>query len=150
MIGVEHYPSALFPNTRPECVGSLDPTCERYLTEATHPDEEPYLGYFKPLLFSSSSLGNGNDAIADAVAGGPLALAEKAIADGAFASCTTKKVWTWLLGRDPADIDSTELLVLGEQFAGGGYDFKALVRALVSSDAYRGHTYVLPTEKAEE
>lgn len=146
-IGVEHYPSAQFPNQRAECIGSLDPSCDLYVTEATHPDEEPYLGYFEPLAFSSSSRGFGDDAIADAVDGGPLALAQKAIDDGSFAACTTKKVYGWVMGREAADIDELELSVLAAEFASGGYDFKALVRALVTSDAYRGHTYVLPSAK---
>ncbi len=149
-IGVERYDEALFPDTRPECVGSTEPGCALYVTSATHPDEEPYLGYFAPLAFSSSALENGDDAIAAAVSGGPRALAEKAIDDGSFASCTTQKVWTWIMGRAPAPIDAAEVTLLGEQFVAGGHDLKALVRAIVTSKAYREHDYVLPSAKDTE
>lgn len=148
-IGARYYDSALIPDVRSECIGSSDPLCELYITEATHPDEEPYLGYFKPLAFSKTGMGNGNDAIAEAVDGGPLALAQQAIDSGVFASCTTKKVYGWMMGREPAEIDAVEVDQLTAAFVDGGYDFKALVRALVTSDAYRGHTYVLSSAKEE-
>ncbi len=141
-IGMGYYDGGSFPDERPECVGSLDPTCALYLTEASHADEEPYLGYFKTLVFSDTTLGNGDDAIQIAVDGGPRALADKAIDDGLFAACTTNKVWTWIMGREPASIDGSELAWLTTKFVDDGYDFKALVSALVASDAYRDHLYV--------
>ena len=143
-IGVQHYADTLFPAQDASCIASTDPACELYLTEANHPDEQPYLGYFLPLLFSVDGEGSGNAEIASAVSGGPAALAQAAIADGSFAACTTKNTWHWIMGRAPSALDAAQLANLTTQFTASGYDFKDLVRTLVTSDAYRGHEYVRP------
>jgi hypothetical protein len=145
MIGVEHYAAAAFPAQNSACIGQGDdPYCSHYLTAATHPDDEPYLGWFKPLLFSEADKGHGDPAIAAAVAGGPRALGQKAIDSGAFASCTSRRVWSWIMGREPDAIDAAELQLLTEHFIDTNYDFEDLVRQLVESPAYRDHQYVLP------
>lgn len=146
-VGVMRYTEAAYPDFRDECIGnSSDPSCALYLTESSHPDEEPYVGFFRPLVFSVDGVGHGNAAVASAVASGPRAIAQKAIDDGSFAACTTQKVFAWMMGREPNDIDQTELDALTAALVDGGYDFKALVKTLVTSDAYKGDEYVLMSE----
>ena len=145
-VGAMRYDEMDFPDYREDCKDSSSASCAMYLTESSHPDEDPYVGYFRPLAFSISGEGNGNSAIATAVNGGPRAIAQKAIDDGSFAACTTQKVFGWMMGREPNSMDQNELDAITATLVDSGYDFKALVKTLVTSDAYRDHEYVLMSE----
>jgi hypothetical protein len=69
---------------------------------------------------------------------GPRGFAEEAIRDGRFAACTTRKWWAHLMRREPAsDEERDDLPRLASEFARGGFRLKPLVRAIVTSEAYR-------------
>lgn len=68
---------------------------------------------------------------------GPQALAEKLVATNEFATCAARNVATSFLGR-PLSADDTALQEqLADELVLNGYSMRALVRALVRSDAYR-------------
>jgi hypothetical protein len=72
------------------------------------------------------------------VESGPRGLVEESIADGRLAACTAEKLFTRLYKRPPTrDEQLRELPRFARAFAEGGYDFKALVRLMVTDPAYR-------------
>jgi hypothetical protein len=69
---------------------------------------------------------------------GPRGFAEEAIRDGRFAACTARKWWRHLLRRDPSpDEERDALPKIAADFVSGGFRLKSLVRAIVTSEAYR-------------
>ena len=68
---------------------------------------------------------------------GPIALAQKFIADGSIAKCTVNKMWSWFVGKD-LQKDQTELWnSLKQQFVTSKYSVRALVKAIVKTREYR-------------
>jgi hypothetical protein len=124
----------LFPVTRPECVGSQanrNPVCRiYYLTEAGHPDEEPYVGTFRPYIFA--------DAEREArITQGPEGIALDAIDSGRFAECTVSKIWGSLMYRE---LNETEVGLRDQliaDFIASNYNLRELVRSVVTLDEYR-------------
>lgn len=131
--GIIPMDDATFPRFREDCASSRArgiPACRLfYLIEAGHPDEQPYLGQLRPYVFA-------DDQRVAAIEAGPAALARQAVDSGQLASCTARKWWAHLLGREPHDGDAMALAELAEGFA-GRYDLRALVRAIVLRDEYR-------------
>jgi hypothetical protein len=73
---------------------------------------------------------------------GPRALAEQLIASGAFARCTVKRTFSYLVKRElraqGATTDELALLEeLSQSFVGSGYSFPLLVHQIVSLPQYR-------------
>jgi hypothetical protein len=78
---------------------------------------------------------------------GPAGLAQ-AVANGPeFAACATKNVTESLLGRRTASGDEALLGDLERTFKEGGLRMRALVRAIVKSNAYRNANSVLATNR---
>ncbi len=106
--------------------------CDRfYVSEIGHPDEAPYAGVLKSYQWRDA------DEVAH-VEAGPQALVEANIENGKLAQCVTRKVFERLYHRpmSPSEVED-ELPALAADFAAGGYDFKALVKALVLHPGYR-------------
>ena len=59
-----------------------------------------------------------------------------------FADCVANQLWTHFLGRRFTEAEIGERRRLVQLFAASGQDFKAMVRAVVTSDAYRAKTSV--------
>ncbi len=123
----------LFPTEQPNCAterGAQQAICQLfYVTEATHPDEEPYLGFLKPYLFADESM-------IDAIEQGPAVLAQEAIDSGQFGRCTVRKMWRLFMGQD-AGVDDEEVIEeLFAEFEANDYNLKALILALVTRPEY--------------
>ncbi|MFO0723280.1 MAG: hypothetical protein U1E65_05835 [Myxococcota bacterium] len=68
---------------------------------------------------------------------GPSHLVQSSIESGAFATCTTRKMWTQLMRRSPsADEEATVIPGLAESFKASGYKLKSLVKTIIQNPAY--------------
>jgi hypothetical protein len=68
---------------------------------------------------------------------GPRALATQLVSSPSFAPCVVRNVAQSLLGRPMTSEDATWTTGLEKTFVDGGYRMRALVRAIVTSRAYR-------------
>ena len=102
-----------------------------YLTEAGHPDLEPFLGTLQTFVFRDE------DEIAMAEEG-PVGLVETYMESGELQQCAVIKVFERLHGR-AITIDERKTLLpeVLTAFEDSGWNFKALVKALVTRDTYR-------------
>ncbi|HIA02379.1 MAG TPA: hypothetical protein EYN06_04660 [Myxococcales bacterium] len=106
--------------------------CDRfYLTQIGHPDEASWIGTLRSFEFRDEN------EIAKAT-GGPALLVEESIQDGRLPKCTVNKLFERLIRR-PMKPDELKNLrpQLIAQFEESGFDFRALVRAIVMTEAYR-------------
>jgi hypothetical protein len=132
--GTTVMPDAIFPRNRPQCIGSNSPFCTRFYV--TQPDAH------NPGELLAYQYTDVHPEFLTNLQHGPRALAEKAIADGAFARCTVKKLFAHLVKRDMnvAGANSEELPLLeslSKGFAESGYRFRWLVEQIVSLPQYR-------------
>ncbi len=126
-----------FPAYRADCAvcvsqGNCTGLClQYYVVEANHEKEEQYLGYLQAHMWREPS------ELQDMMAG-PSAMVETYLESGALAECAARKVYERLHGHEMSWDEQTELLpdVLAG-FASSGFDFKALVKAWVTSPGYR-------------
>jgi len=97
--------------------------------EATHEKLEEYIGTLYPYVFASEES-------KDSIEQGPRKLALKAIERGDFAECTVKKVWNYFMHRAPLDSEADTISALANDFAGDNYNFKNLVKRIITRDEY--------------
>ena len=134
VLSAESYPQELAACKGPDAAKNA--TCKRfYLTGAGHPDEEPYIGQLRPYVFATEQM-------ASAIETGPKQLAAELITSGELAACTTRKVWSWLLGEAPQDDQAKLLAKLSQSFVAKGLSFRELVREIVTSDEYRDGAWI--------
>jgi len=67
---------------------------------------------------------------------GPAGWVDQAVSDGSLAQCAATNAAEWLLGPDTA-VDAEEHAAWTQAFVDSGYQYRALVRAIVQSDQYR-------------
>jgi hypothetical protein len=127
----------LFPKVREDCMAcaqtnfQCDLDCKRfYLTEALSVDESPFLGVLLPYVFRRPE----HEIHVEA---GPELLVTEAVIDGRLPRCVAKNTGAWLLGRQLGPRDTPWLEEMATAFVASGFDYKALVRAIVESDVYR-------------
>jgi hypothetical protein len=123
-----------FPLQRNACINSRNGTCTRfYVTQSDAPNP----GRFLFLQYDDD-----HPELRSAATRGPRALAEQAIASGAFARCTVKRLFEHFMKREMKvqGLDTSELALLDE-LAGGferqGYNFSSLVGRIVMLPQYR-------------
>ena len=56
--------------------------------------------------------------------------------DGRLPQCVARTTASWLLGRTPGDAEQDWVDGLAADFAATGFDYKALVRSIVTDDRY--------------
>ena len=128
----------LFPTFMARCAqcarnpnGACDFICDRfYVSEVGHPDEMPYAGVLKSYQWRDA----GEVAKVEA---GPKALVQQAIDDGRLARCAATKAFARLYHREPTMEERDDITRFAEVFKSSGYDFKALIKALVLDPGYR-------------
>ena len=122
----------LFPTLNELCLrqGARNAQCRFfYLTEATHPDEEPYLGMLLPYVFA-------DEVMEENIEAGPALLAQQSIEGGAFARCTTRKMWENFMGREALAEDEPTIEALSEEFTADNYNLRSLVTKIVTRPEY--------------
>jgi hypothetical protein len=112
--------------------GNCDFTCQRfYVSEIGHPKEAPFAGVLKSYEWRTEA------EIANLEAG-PKKLVEETLADGRLSSCVTQKVFERLYRREMTEDERIyQLPELARQFRDSNYDFRALVKRLVTAPGYR-------------
>lgn len=136
--GSMYLDPAQFPTYLARCAACArdntpcDFICERfYVSEIGHEKQAAFAGVLKAYEWR-------DEAEVARVETGPRGLVEESLADGRLAACTTEKLFTRLYKRPPTrDEQLRELPRFTRAFTEGGYDFKALVRMMVTDPAYR-------------
>ncbi len=114
-----------------ESGASCPDVCVRYyVTDVLSEEESPFVGWMKAYEFLSPGLELH-------VEQGPELLVETGIADGRLPRCVATRTAGWLLGRPLTSADDAWVDSLATTFTTSNFDYKALVRAVVSSDDYR-------------
>jgi hypothetical protein len=72
------------------------------------------------------------------IAGGPQLLVEKMLASGDLERCTSRRIWKEFLGRPMTQEEETAYLdSMVSAFVASGWNMKALIEWMVTSDLYR-------------
>jgi hypothetical protein len=126
-----------FPAVRADCEAcartgqQCNDECRRfYLTRAFSDAESEYLGTLQAYAFRRPEHGRN-------VERGPELLAFTGIADNRLPMCVASRAAEWLLGRPFAEDERKWQTALARDFVTSGYDYRALVRAIVTSPTYR-------------
>ncbi|MCA9538841.1 MAG: hypothetical protein KC620_08130 [Myxococcales bacterium] len=136
--GTLYLDPAQFPTYLARCADcanegrACDFICNRfYVSEIGHEKQVPYAGVLKAYEWR-------DEEEVRRVETGPRGFVEEAIHDGRLAQCAAEQLFTRLYKRPPtADERLDELPRFAQAFTDSGYDFKALVKALVTDPAYR-------------
>lgn len=129
--------SALYPAVREDCrrcalsgTGCSDDCNRYYLTKATTEEERAWLGTFRPYVFRS-------DEHVRNVENGPRLLVLSSVVDGRLQGCVARSTAEWLLGR-PLGVNESDVADhYVRTFEDSGFSYRALVKAIVTSDLYR-------------
>jgi hypothetical protein len=131
-LDAEDYPA--FSQSCYDCAvgsGSCSAICRAYyVTSALNEQEEPYLGWLNAYKFRRP------DHQAN-VEEGPRRLIETTTTDGRFTNCTTRTAAEWVLGREMYAYEEAWIGDLEEMFIGTDYNYRQLIRAIVTSPVYR-------------
>jgi hypothetical protein len=129
----------------PDRFPAYDPTCDwcaesgsscsvscrnHYLVDPLTSEEDPFVGWLKSYEFVE-------DRHLENIEHGPERLVYEGVADGRLPRCAARKAVGWLLGREPTRDEDPWLDELAATFVASDFRYPALVRAIVTSDAYR-------------
>lgn len=135
--GVAYLSPEDFPPTRDDCQAcaqrgqQCSTECSRfYVTQTLARQEEPYLGMLRAYSFRRPEHTRNIEA-------GPRLLALSEVATNRLPACVTQRTAEWLLGRATAEDDAEWLDTLTRAFVAGGYRYRDLVAAIVTSPRYR-------------
>ena len=114
------------------CVGVNCPDrCRHYVTNAAAGDADPRVGYLQSYL-------DRTDAETCRIDQGPRTLVADGLATGELQACAARTLWERLLNRPMSESEYASVLpALVRDFEANGRSYRALVRAVVTSAAYR-------------
>ncbi|MBI5516727.1 MAG: hypothetical protein HY909_23280 [Deltaproteobacteria bacterium] len=130
--GLNHLSAREYPAFDPACATcvagvSCASRCTYYVTDPASPQR----GMFEPLQYRTAAETANLDQ-------GPAALVADAVAAGALQRCTVETLWRQLLRRPPSENERRRTLPdLVARFEASGRNYRSLVRAVVTSPAYR-------------
>lgn len=125
----------MFPTFSEDCeecaeMGNCNRECRNnYMVNPIHADDVPYIGWYLPYVYLKQEQETHPDT-------GPTAWVNKVIADGKLAQCVTENAVTWLYGWDAEEIQPDKLHAWTETFEQSGYDYTALIKTLITDEAY--------------
>ena len=134
--GASYLDPGRYPDFDPECLrcavtGLCSQRCLReYVVTTPTGTEAPWLGYLRAFLYRQ------DEHVAN-INGGPALMVRRHLSDGRFGRCTARNAVVWLTGRQPKDDELSWIDALATDFAEAEYDYKHLVRAIVTSEFYR-------------
>jgi hypothetical protein len=103
----------------------------QYVTNVTNESERAFLGRLKESMFL-------NQTQQDYLEQGPRFLVERSLFQGKLADCICESVWRHFMNRPMTAQERASLLGdLSARFAASNYNLKTLVKAIVTSQAYR-------------
>lgn len=114
------------------CVGAACPRrCRHYITTPIDGDAVPFLGTLESYLYRSP-------ADLQRLEAGPSSVVAEALASGELQTCTVTTAWERLLNRPMSATETAAVLpALVRDFEAHGRSYRSLVRAIVTSPAYR-------------
>ena len=126
---------ARFPSFDPACAGcsgnACPERCRVYVTAPLDGDSLRFLGTFAPYLYRSPEE-------IRRIEEGPRSLITDALASQELQACAAQTAWARLLNRPMSEAERTRALPsLVRDFEASGRSYRALVRAVVTSPAYR-------------
>jgi hypothetical protein len=135
--GAGYLDPETFPPYNPDCEwcavsgSSCSPECSRYyVLDPLASEEDPYVGWLQSYEF----LGQQHHANIEE---GPRMLVQRGLVDGRLPNCVSRNAAAWLLGRDLAPEEAVWVEELALAFTNSGYNYKALIKAIIDSDHYR-------------
>ncbi len=133
--GTRYLDPVNFPTLDPicaSCQGSACPQrCRYYFTTPLDGDSASFLGRLQSYVYRS-------DDEVRRIEAGPRSLVADTLASRELQSCTVRTAWANLLNRPMSDDEMTRVLPeLVRTFDASGRSYRALVRAIVTSPAYR-------------
>ena len=130
--GSRHLSAETHPSYNAECAicdnsGNACPDIcdDHYITEASHEDEESFIGTFSTYAFLFDEDASHPDE-------GPGAWVDRAVADGSLAACAVDSASGWLLADTPTDADAE---AWAAAFS-GDESYRSLVRRVITSESY--------------
>ncbi len=126
---------ARFPAVDPACANCGGATCPRYcrnyVTSPIDGDSVPFLGTLQSYLYRSPEE-------VRRIEEGPRSIIGDTLASGELQSCTARTAWSRLLNRPMSAAEQARVLpTLLRDFEAHGRSYRALIRAIVTSPAYR-------------
>lgn len=126
-----------FPPMRDDCrtCGLTGQLCSNecrthYITRTLSREEEPYIGMLSAFQFlRDNHLRN--------VDQGPQLLLNNTIVDDRFPSCTARRALEGFFGRALTTEEQEEMRMLAHRFVGSEFNYRELVKAVVTSEIYR-------------
>ena len=135
--GAGYLAPETYPAFNPDCqwctfTGSSCPDeCRRYyVTETLASEEDPFIGWLGSYEFRETQH-------YAHVEEGPKMLVHRSLADGRLPQCVASKAAGWLLGREPRAGEQEWVTDVAARFQQSGFQYKQLVKAIVTSDQYR-------------
>lgn len=128
----EEYPAydadcARCAGTSTQCT---DFCSDNYVTRTLDVQEQPYLGWLKPFLFRYEEHRENIEA-------GPRALVADTLVDNRLLGCTVRTIAEHILGRPIFTTEQAWLDDMTRRFVESNYDYREVVKAIVTSPAYR-------------
>ena len=110
---------------------SCSAECRRYyVTDPLSSEEDPFIGWLGSYEFRDAQHQSH-------IEEGPRMLVNRSLADGRLPRCVADKAVGWLLGRDSLPSERAWVDDLAARFQASGFQYKALIKAIVTSDHYR-------------
>ncbi|MEC7987803.1 MAG: hypothetical protein VX278_21725 [Myxococcota bacterium] len=134
-VGSRHFSADDYPDFSQECYdcainGGCSSYCRNnYLVRATHPDQEPFLGWYLPYIYLKQEE-------AEHPTAGPKLWAQESIDDGYFARCASQNAARWLLGWSDDEMQADQVDAWTADFIASGLSYRALIRSIITSPVY--------------
>ncbi len=135
--GAGYLSSEEFPSFRDDCAicGTTGQLCSRecrlfYVTRPLTPQEREYVGALRVFQFLKDDHLKNVDL-------GPAFLVDRSIVDDRLPRCVARRAMEGLFGRELLPEESATLDELSRAFVASNFDYRALVRAIVTGSVYR-------------
>lgn len=135
-VGSGYTSTSAYPDFAQECYdcaleGGCSSYCRNnYLVEASHPDQEPFIGWYLPYVYlKQADISQPTD--------GPKQWAQEIINDQHFSRCASQNAARWLLGWSDEEMQAELIDGWAAEFSASGFNYRTLVRSIVTSSAYR-------------
>ena len=126
-----------YPAARDDCrtCGTTGRLCSlacrtHYVTRTLSREQEPYIGMLNAYQFLRPSHQRN-------VESGPKYLLNSAIVDDRFPTCTARRALEGFFGRDLTETEIEQMRTLARRFVGSSFNYRQLVKAVVTSPVYR-------------
>lgn len=97
--------------------------------DAADTSDEAFVGQLKAYVYADETRVNN-------IAAGPEGIAQQAVDSGAFARCTTKRMWQLFMARDPSPEEAETIDGLADQLVRNGFKLKPLIKTLIQRPEY--------------